>query len=468
MDEEKDQDGYDGWKIVKPDVILFETSIGSLDKPIPHPILDDPSKMMRIIANPVYDKLTFSRAVNMRKITSTHQQSPQLNRPKQKILSMRSKSTDASHTDTTALPSPSESNTSQVESNISFIRRGAAAAAAPPPPFRLPTPPSAKLIEPQILSSTTSRSRAKTPRTNTQTLQSALTDNNKNVKKPIADGTVRYVNSRHGFEVQRYSSSNWLAVDIYTKDACQSHEKTFREMLDKKRQYERLSRSIYSSEYYTQRWNELLKSYKQGYLTHAEWAQQNYQLFCLKTLYSQAVKREQTHIKAFIEDSRRDRAKSAFKEWKGTKSDDNPQHQSRLTTARNQRTKEAASSSFLSNTSFSSPSSKTGDQNHTTSSDRSHRLSMSTNTECELQRIPNNQSKNSSQNTSNMLSSSSSSSSSSSTTSYVFDEQRWSLQAMLKRVVGLAEPLTKLPTVTKRKHSPVTNASNDSGFESIS
>ncbi|CAF4274877.1 unnamed protein product, partial [Rotaria magnacalcarata] len=66
-------------------------------------------------------------------------------------------------------------------------------------------------------------------------------------------------------------------------------------MLDKKRQYERLSRSIYSSEYYTQRWNELLKSYKQGYLTHAEWAQQNYQLFCLKTLYSQAVKREQTH-----------------------------------------------------------------------------------------------------------------------------------------------------------------------------
>ncbi|CAF4933678.1 unnamed protein product, partial [Rotaria magnacalcarata] len=62
----------------------------------------------------------------------------------------------------------------------------AAAAAAPPPPFRLPTPPSAKLIEPQILSSTTSRSRAKTPRTNTQTLQSALTDNNKNVKKPIA------------------------------------------------------------------------------------------------------------------------------------------------------------------------------------------------------------------------------------------------------------------------------------------
>ncbi|CAM2708268.1 unnamed protein product [Rotaria socialis] len=468
MDEEKDQDGDDdGWKTIKPDVILFETSIGSLEKPIPHPILDDPSKMMRIIANPVYDKLTFSRAVNMRKVTSTHQQSPQLNRPKQKTLNTRSKSTDTSHTDITALPNPSELNISKVESNISFTRRGAAAAAAAPPPFCLPTPPPAKLIEAQILSSTTSRSRAKTPRTNTQTLQAALTENNKDVKKPIADGTVRYVNSRHGFEVQRYSSSNWLAVDVYTKDACQSHEKTFREMLDKKRQYERLSRSIYSSEYYTQRWDELLKSYKQGHLTHAEWAQQNYQLFCLKTLYSQAIKREQTHIEAFVGNSRRDRAKSAFKEWKETKSDDNPQHQTRLTTARSHRTTEAASSSFLSTTSFPNSSSKTGDQNHTTSSDRSHRLSMSTNTDSELQRIPNNQPKNSSQNTSNM-SSSSSSSSSSSTTSYVFDEQRWSLHAMLKRVVGLAEPLKQPSTVTKRKHSPMTNASNDSGFESIS
>ncbi|CAF4811034.1 unnamed protein product, partial [Rotaria socialis] len=102
-----------------------------------------------------------------------------------------------------ALPNPSELNISKVESNISFTRRGAAAAAAAPPPFCLPTPPPAKLIEAQILSSTTSRSRAKTPRTNTQTLQAALTENNKDVKKPIADGTVRYVNSRHGFEVQR-------------------------------------------------------------------------------------------------------------------------------------------------------------------------------------------------------------------------------------------------------------------------
>ncbi|CAF4865805.1 unnamed protein product, partial [Rotaria socialis] len=64
-----------------------------------------------------------------------------------------------------ALPNPSELNTSKVESNISFTRRGAAAAAAAaPPPFCLPTPPPAKLIEAQILSSTTSRSRAKTPR----------------------------------------------------------------------------------------------------------------------------------------------------------------------------------------------------------------------------------------------------------------------------------------------------------------
>ena len=92
--------------------------------------------------------------------------------------------------------------------------------------------------------------------------------------------------ARHGFEVQRYVSSNWLTTDIFAKDACQSHEQTFRQMLDKKRQYERLSRSIYSSDYYRKRWNELVQSYKQGYLTHEDWAKQNYQLICLRTLYS--------------------------------------------------------------------------------------------------------------------------------------------------------------------------------------
>jgi len=50
----------------------------------------------------------------------------------------------------------------------------------------------------------------------------------------------------------------------------------------------------------------------------------------------------------------------------------------------------------------------------------------------------------------------------------MLDQQRWSLKAMLKRVVGLAEPLPPPPKFIKRKQSPITNASTDSGFESDS
>ncbi|CAF4797180.1 unnamed protein product, partial [Rotaria magnacalcarata] len=37
------------------------------DKFVTHPVLDDSTKMMRIIANPVYDKLTISRAAHIRR-----------------------------------------------------------------------------------------------------------------------------------------------------------------------------------------------------------------------------------------------------------------------------------------------------------------------------------------------------------------------------------------------------------------
>ena len=70
------------------ELIDFMGVYRGLDKPLPHPILDDPSKMMRVIgmhiciwmkrfiyfsfyfwiwlANPLYDKLTLSRAAQIR------------------------------------------------------------------------------------------------------------------------------------------------------------------------------------------------------------------------------------------------------------------------------------------------------------------------------------------------------------------------------------------------------------------
>ncbi|CAF1000089.1 unnamed protein product [Rotaria sordida] len=450
-----DDDDDDGWKILKPDVILFETSIWGFDKPIPHPILDDPSKMMRIIANPVYDKLTISRAASIHKHSSTksNRQSRQINRLKEKTMNLPSKSVDTEQTIITPLPDISQINNSQVQSNQLSNRQNL-------PPFSLPTALSSSSTSNQKSSrksSSTSRSRIITARSTTQTIQAALADNDSNIKKPVADGIIRYVNSRHGFEVQRYSSANWLSTDVYTKDACQAHEKTFREMLDKKRHIERLSRSIYSSDYYSKRWHELLQSYKQGYLTHTQWAQQNYQLFCLRTLYTRAKKREQNDINLYNQDLRRARATSAFDEWKEIKSEENSTHPSRLTTARSHKTIEGTSG--IANNSFSTAISKTTDENHTTLMDTNHRMSISTSGDSELQRIPIYQP---------IISSKNISSISSSTAPNILDKQRWSLQAMVKRVVGLNEPLRQPqpPKITDRKQSPVTITSTDSGFES--
>jgi hypothetical protein len=99
--------------------------------------------------------------------------------------------------------------------------------------------------------------------------------------------------------------------------------------------------------------------------------------------------------------------------------------------------------------------SNTIDENNTTLADTSLRMSISTSADSEIQRTLINQPISSSKTTSaieNGL--------------YMLDEQRWSLQAMLKRVVGLAEPLPPPPKVVKRKQSPMTNISSDSGFES--
>lgn len=266
------------------------------------------------------------------------------------------------------------------------------------------------------------------------------------------------MNSRHGFEVQKYSSRNWLATDVFTKDACQSHEKTFREMLDKKRQYERLARSIYSSDYYTKRWHELLESYDQGYLTHSEWAQQNYQLLCIRTLYAQAKDREQRAIDLDANDVRQRHANDAFHHWKEAKHKEHTdgQHSRMTTTHPRQRTEGL---SFLSN-SFSIPLSTTIDENNTTIVDTDPPMSSSMSLDSDAQATSIHQpviATKKSTATEKAL--------------FLLDEQRWSLQAMLKRVVGLAEPLPPPPTTTTkvkhRKQSPVTNASNDSGFESM-
>lgn len=226
-------------------------------------------------------------------------------------------------------------------------------------------------------------------------------------------------------------------------------------MLDKKRQYERLSRSIYSSEYYNKRWNELLQSYKSGYLTHADWAKQNYQLLCLRTLYTQARKREK-HDKDLDErDVRRTRAKSAYNQWKESKNSSfSERSHSRLNTSHSQHmTTEGVS--LLSNNSFSIPISNTADEINTTLADTSLRMSVSGESETQqtsIDQITNTSSKNTST-IENAL--------------YMLDEQRWSLEAMLKRVVGLAEPLPPPPKIIKRKQSPMTNISTDSGFESV-
>ena len=270
-------------------------------------------------------------------------------------------------------------------------------------------------------------------RSRTHSFQSSIIEND---KKPIADGTIRYVNSRHGFEVQRYSSSNWLSIDLLSKEVCDSHDKTFLEMLDKKEQEELVSRSIYTAEYYRNRWDDLLQSYKQGTLTHNQWAKQNYQLNCLKTFYTQAFDREQYRISLHAQNQRKRRAHSAYNEWKEGKHEDNLERPpSNLNTPNHQHTKDRTS--VLSNV--------------------TNRMSVSSSVNNEPEELPLFRPNNSSKHTKLR-----------SDTFYMLDKQRWSLDAMLKRVVGLAEPLPPPPKITKYHNPSLTNLSidTDSGIES--
>ena len=290
-----------------------------------------------------------------------------------------------------------------------------------------------------------------------QPLQSALIDSTSNIKKPTVNGTVRYMKSRYGLEVHRYASENWLTVDVFTTDACQTHEKNFREMLERKRQDERLSSSMYSSEYYKKRWNELLHSYKQDNLTHTEWAKQNYQLICLETLYFRAKTREQRRMDSNVQDVRHSRAENAYVQWKRTKKEKSKQHQNRLNAGQHHQC--STKTTFLQSKNFFPMStSNTNNDTQITIDDTSYQTSIATYDDNEIRRTSFYQPTISSKHTSTV---------SSTTTSYTFDEQRWSLQAMLKRIVGLGEPLSPLSKINDRKQSPRTNTSTDSGFESI-
>ncbi len=210
-------------------------------------------------------------------------------------------------------------------------------------------------------------------------------------------------------------------------------------MLDKKEQNELLSRSIYTSDYYRQRWNELLQTYQEGCLTYDQWARQNYQLNCVKTFYNRALEREQQRKDLYEQNLRQRRAQCVFNQWKEAKEEGHSeQHRSHVHTAHSQRAIEV--NSALS----------TSIPNNTT-----NRMSVSSLVENDFEELPLFRPVNSSKNTTVL-----------SKTSYMLNEQRWSLEAMLKRVVGLAEPLPPPPKLPNRRYSSLTNVSNDSGFES--
>lgn len=281
----------------------------------------------------------------------------------------------------------------------------------------------------------------------------------------MPDHTIRYVKTRHGFEVQYYSSRNWLSTDVYTKETLPEHEQTFREMLERKRLHERLSRNIYSSEYYSTRLGEMLQSYKQGNLTHAEWAKQSYQLHFLKTLYIQALKREhqERQEKAPQPDAERPGSVlNAPADAKDGKSEENLDPQlARLNTPFSHLTADEAS--FISNTSLALPTFGTVEDAHTPVPQRVRLVSISTNDDgiAETRRSA------APPPTARPKTASAVSQSAVKSKTFLFlDDQRWSLKAMVRRVVGLSDQVpsqTSLPLAR-----PATSAGRASDATKVS
>ncbi|CAF2092473.1 unnamed protein product [Rotaria magnacalcarata] len=390
------------------------------DKFVTHPVLDDSTKMMRIIANPVYDKLTISRAAHIRRPQSVkyNRYSTQLYGTKSNMRSTPMNSLNTEQVLTTPLPTKNMSTRSK---SINEQRKSS--------PLHLPTLPLKDEIYP-INTQPAIRTRTHS------VVSSTVRDDRKSTHD---NNTVRYVNGPHGFEIQRHSSGNWLSVDILSKDACEAKERTFREMLELKENDDLITHSIYTSEYYRKRWRDSLKSCKQGNLTHLEWAEQNYKINCFKKYYSEAFQRERSLIRLNEQKQRRRRAQVAFKEWKQTKNESNPEHiQGQFHIEDSLNSTDITSVTSDPSLSFNNTANQT---------------STPTSTNPGSEELSHSQLNNSTKLAKSVL--------------YTLDEQRWSLQAMLKRIVGLAEPLPPSPPkIINYYNSSLTNRSYLSGFES--
>ncbi|CAF1595737.1 unnamed protein product, partial [Didymodactylos carnosus] len=157
-------------------------------------------------------------------------------------------------------------------------------------------------------SSRPSSSRTSTVRPSNHSSSSAKT-------KLPKEGTVRYVMTKYGLEVRRYSTDKWLNIDLLAKDACTTQERAYAEIMEKKQQYERMSKRIYASEYYEKRLRELLLFRKSGIMSHEEWAKQSYQLLCVKTLLDRSLKQERKDI--LVDEKARNARLSqrAYQQW---------------------------------------------------------------------------------------------------------------------------------------------------------
>ena len=275
--------------------------------------------------------------------------------------------------------------------------------------------------------------------TRTQSIVSPMT----NDKQAIAEGSIRYLQTPHGFELQRYWAKNWLTIDVVSKEACRNDDRSFREMIAKKHRAECLSESIYTSAYYRERWYQLLQSYRQGHLTHEEWAKQNYQLYCLKQYYLDAAEREQLQQDQINDIDRRLRAQNAFDRWKEMKNEATIERQrSRLNTAQSQRT--INPSSILSTPIPSVQPEYLPPEPNPAAVDSSQKRDSMTNNDMEnsfLAQFSNRQRPSLIPPMVNINE----------------QNERWSVSAMLKRIVGLAEPVpSNKPKKVSSMYTPVT------------
>lgn len=223
---------------------------------------------------------------------------------------------------------------------------------------------------------------------------------------------------------------------MISKDACQHDERVFREMVARKNRTKTLADSVFTPEYYRQRWEQLMSSYRQGHLTHEEWAKQNYQLHCLKQFYLSASEREILHQEETDELERRIRADNAFLRWKEMKNEENYERQgSHVNTSLTRHLLGTPFSPVTIDSSYGGNPSLTN--NHRSSiSSQSPDLIMENglNEGVKIHRK---------KSTIEPLK------------AHLYDQpDRWSISSMIKRVVGLAEPLPS-------RNKPLSNFKRD-------